>query len=121
MGLDVRTWLAEELVDILVIGGGYYYSKAATDWTQLTRDANVPLYICRYRSRGLEQDRAFVTWYRFCGADGIYCFNFNMPNDVSTIHEVGDPLRIASKDKHYVMSGSMVYGRGHVSVPGIIP
>ena len=122
MGLDARTWLDEGLIDMLVVGGGYnYYSKATADWAELTSPANVPLYIGRYHASSLERDRAFVTWYRSQGADGMYAFNFKMPKDLATIQEIGDPELDARRDKHYVMSGPMGYLRGHVSAPGIIP
>jgi len=123
MGLDVSTWLKEGLIDILVVGGDYnYYSIPATDWSKLTHKYDVPLYICTYRSRGLEQDRAFATYYRSCGADGVYTFNFKMPKDVPSIKEIGDFELIARKDKHYVMNASVPYAmRNHVCAPGLTP
>ena len=123
-GLDVRTWLKEGLIDILVVGGSYtYYSIATADWAKLAHSYDVPLYICTYRSRGLEQDRAFATYHRSQGADGIYTFNmFDFPKDLPSFREIGDPELIERKDKHYSMSGTIdSVDFGHVCAGGIVP
>ena len=71
MGLDVQTWLDEGLVDILVVGGTYnYYSVPTTQWVELAHQHDVSLYVCMYRSQGLERDRAHSAHHLRCGADG---------------------------------------------------
>jgi len=123
MGLDVETWLEERLIDVLVVGGDFdYYSIPIADWAELAHKHDVPLYVCMYRSRGLEQDRALATYHRSCGADGLYTFNFKMPGNLPSIREIGEPQLIATRDKHYVMNHSVLYvGRKHVSAPGLLP
>ena len=123
MGLDVRTYLEEGLIDILVVGGDYnYFSIPAKFWSDLARKHGVPFYPCTYRSRGDEQDRAFASWYHSRGADGIYTFNFKQPKDVLSIRDFGDPALIARKDKHYLMNKAATSGaRKHVTAPGLVP
>ena len=123
MGLDVRTYLKEGLIDILVVGGDYnYYSVPAKFWSALAHKHGVPFYPCTYRSRGDEQDRAFASWYRSQGADGIYTFNFKQPKDVLSLRDIGDPELIARTDKHYSMNASATSSaRKHVTAPGLVP
>ena len=123
MGLDVRTYLKEGLIDILVVGGDYnYFSIPAREWATLADEYKVPFYPCSYRSRGDEQDRAFTAYYRSCGADGIYTFNFKTPMDVLSMREIGSDELIARKDKHYQMTRSAnSLARNHVTAPGIVP
>ena len=61
-GLDVERWLKEGLIDLLVVGGTYGENRIpVADWTALARPYDVPVYPCKYRSSGPEQDRAVAS------------------------------------------------------------
>ena len=123
LGLDVETWLEEGLLDILVIGGHYTnYSIPLSEWSDLARNYDLPLYPCMYRSTGVEFDRAIATHYYNCGADGIYTFNIRLPAHLQPMKEIGDPDLIARKDKHYVMDHAQDGGvLGNGCAPGLLP
>jgi len=124
MGLDVPGWLAEGLIDILVVGGHYsQFAIPMEQWVALAHAHDVPVYGCFYRSRGIEQDRALAAHYHRSGVDGIYTFNmFNFPKETPTFSEVGDPALIARRDKHYVMPGRCEdFGTSHTCAVGPLP
>ena len=125
MGLDIKTWLEDGLIDILVVGGTYtYYSIPTTQWAQLAHQHQVPLYLCMYRPQGPERDRALATYHLQHGADGMYLFNWlRQPDEeLPTLREIGDLQTMTGKDKHYVMNGSVGgIGFGHVTAPGLVP
>lgn len=120
IGLDVRTWLKEGLIDLLVVGGDYnHYSIPVSEWAELSHQYGVPMYPCMYRSQGLERDRALAQHFYACGADGIYTFNFRFPNAVDSVNEIGDPQLIARRDKQYAMSGEG--NITHACAPPLLP
>ncbi len=105
-GIDVETWLNEGLIDLLVVGGSYGENRIpVSDWVELARPHDVPVYPCKYRSTSPEQDRAVATNFRTQGAAGVYTFNVKMPKDLQMISEIGEPDLIATMEKHYVFAG----------------
>lgn len=108
LGLDARTWIEEGLIDILVVGGTYsYYSIETEKWVAMAKSRNIPVYVCLYRPRGIERDRARTAYHMSRGAEGMYLFNWLRSPDKEkpSLQELGDMNIIADKDKHYVMSG----------------
>lgn len=122
VGLDLRTWLEEDLVDILIAGGGYApFTLPVADFTDVAHQYGVPVYPCINTgtaddvSGGAFQEcvRALATnWYR-AGADGVYLWNLGTPFEYKSgedliatrrryyacLHEIGDPQEFMGKDK----------------------
>jgi len=80
-GLDVETWLKENLVDRLLIGGGYTaFTNPAQEMVQLGHSHDVPVYPCI--NCGLkvfgsdEAMRGAASNILSAGADGIYLWNY---------------------------------------------
>ena len=106
MGLDLVTWLREDLVDLVIVG-----EVALAPWEETIRLAHrygVPVYPCIRRSiigeeRGsLESFRAqaLTAWKQ--GADGIYLFNLFPEEDHDRKYrELGDPNGLERLDKLY--------------------
>lgn len=106
MGLDLVTWLREDLVDLVIVG-----EVALAPWEETIRLAHrygIPVYPCIRRSmigeeRGsLESFRAqaLTAWKK--GADGIYLFNlFPDENHDQKYRELGDPNGLERLDKLY--------------------
>jgi len=126
IGLDVKTWLEDDLVDILIGGGGYSpFTIRISDFTQLADPYEVPVYPCINQgvAFGLAGSwtnftpvtRALAsTWYRE-GARGVYLWNLGTPFEYLTgdkleekrrkcyecLYEIGDPQVILRRDKYY--------------------
>lgn len=106
MGLDLVTWLQEDLVDLVIVG-----EVALAPWEETIRLAHrygVPVYPCIRRSmmgeeRGsLESFRAQALTAWKLGADGIYLFNlFPDENHDRKYRELGDPNGLERLDKLY--------------------
>ena len=85
VGIDVETWLREDLVDRLLVGGGYVpYTSLAEELVRLGHDHDVPVYPCiNCGLPELGSDAAFrgaasnIYW---AGADGIYLWNYQYRN-----------------------------------------
>ena len=81
IGLDVKTWLKENLVDRLLIGGGYTaFTNPAREMVHLGHCHDVPVYPCI--NCGLkvfgsdEAMRGAASNILSAGADGIYLWNY---------------------------------------------
>lgn len=84
MGLDVETWLKEDLVDLLALGGGYAPMAMAPqvrEMVKLGHHHNVQVYACISKS-GMKGEYSCVEAWRGAamnvwqaGADGVYTFN----------------------------------------------
>ena len=119
IGYDVETWLQEDLVDLLIGGGG-----AATDpaveverFQELCRPRGVPFYPgfdsglpdpwvgpeSADRKNRL-RTRAIAARHHRAGADGIYLFNWHSgakgPRP-EMMREIGDPAILEQQDKVY--------------------
>jgi len=108
MGLDVRQWLAEGLIDI-VSGGGYFKLEPWQDLATLGREYGVPVYAAFVRRRienasepegptALEvwRGEALMAWR--AGVNGIYTFNRFVPDD-PIFRELGDPALLETLDR----------------------
>jgi hypothetical protein len=123
IGLDLEGWLAEHLVDILVVGGytqlnPWEYSVAlghkfgvkvypSLDEPRLRDEAARKLRATPESYRG----RALTAWE--AGADGIYMFNFFDPQS-PLWRELGEPTVLRKRDRNYFAS---VLGVGAMPVP----
>ena len=89
IGIDIKSWLQEELVDVLAIGGGYItFDVPIAEMMDLAHKHSVPVYPCISQSglmqrppRGTSTNQSTEAWLGAAsrlwadGADGIYTFN----------------------------------------------
>ena len=97
VGLDVRQWLEERLVDI-VTGGGDFRTEPWEDLVAIGRKYDLPVYAGFDRRRiGYEhkvwRGEALSAWD--AGVDGIYLFNRFNPH-FPIFDELGDPALLRS-------------------------
>ncbi len=111
MGFDIERWMAEDLIDLMVVSGYFRINPWETS-VALGRKYGVPVYPCisesRIRDEAAKRLRASVECYRgramnawHAGMSGIYMFNFFNPNS-PLWSELGDPGALAKMDKVYV-------------------
>ena len=122
VGIDVEMWLREDLVDRLLIGGGYSpYTSPAEEMVRMAHDHDVPAYPCiNCSAPGVGSDTAMrgaasnVFW---TGADGIYLWNYHY-RDVpmlgygrpeqsayELLREIGSQTVLAYSDKAFGVEG----------------
>lgn len=138
VGLDLKAWLQEDLVDILIAGGGYApFTLPLKEFTQAAHQYKVPVHPCinlgtaQNVSKGafLECVRALaVNWYE-AGADGIYTWNLGSSFEFKTgkdlistrqsyyacLNEIGDPQMLKGKDKLFCVDGQVTRPYQHIS------
>jgi len=115
IGLDLRSWLKQDYLDMLIPGG--YFQINDWDYSiSLAREYGVKVYPSLDESRLKDQEansrRISTVGYRgraasalAAGADGIYFFNFNdtLPQ-VSLLREAGDPAKLLKLNRDYFAS-----------------
>jgi len=146
-GLDLKGWLDEDLVDILIAGGGYApFSLSAEEFVEAAHPHGVPVYPCVNQGmadslsdgRVLECVRGLASnWYRV-GVDGLYFWNLGTPFEYKTgddliearrrqyacLYEVGDPKVLTGKDKLFGADngeGAVMVYYAHISSPWPLP
>jgi len=123
IGLDLKRWLSEGLIDMLVVGGytklnrwdysvtlGHRYGVKVYPSLDEPRVRDVSARKLR-ESLETYRGRALNAWE--AGADGIYMFNFFDPHS-PLWGELGDPAILRTRDRNYFAS---VRGIGSVPVP----
>ena len=132
VGIDVKAWLAGNLLDILTTGGGYVpFTMPTRDFVELGHRHDVPVYPTisasglkdRFRTIKAWRGAAANAWHN--GADGIVLFN-TFPGVQGHPHftQLGDPeaLRRADKlfaiDNKKITEGDLVQG---IEQDGILP
>ena len=133
-GLDVETWMREDLVDLLVLGVRSFDADLGA-FRRIAGDKAIKLYPCiddhhasdGYQNPGIEVLRGVAAnWWRQ-GADGMYTFNFNHTEDAPyagqdwqshllAYREIGELETLREKDKTFV-----VQRRGGGHGPTVIP
>ena len=125
-GMDLRAWLEQDLIDILIAGGGYApYSMPIEALLDVADRCGVPVYPCVREfasvtgSTHAEGVRGLASnWYR-TGASGLYFWNLGTPFEYKSgqdltstrdecyacLNEVGDPEAIARLDKVFGVDG----------------
>ena len=128
IGLDLETWLKEDLVDILIAGGGYTpFTLPLAALTRAAREYGVQVYPCINAGIAMTlSDGAFMEttralamkWYHE-GADGVYLWNLATPflrmdgealrskreQLYACLTEIGDRQTILQRDKLYAADG----------------
>ena len=119
IGLDVQTWLKEDLVDILVLGGGYAPTAMAPSVREIAdfaRPYGVPVFPCISAS-GIDgdnqikrpDDRIVKLWRGAAmniwqaGASGVYIFNFCPQYRDERFGQIGSPKTLQGLDKIYAI------------------
>ena len=114
VGLDVRTWIQEGLVDILIAGGGFIpFDMPFDEFVRAARGTNCRVFggmeLLRFmtgRTPDLDVNRAIAMRFWKGGAEGLQLFNyFAQPTEWKQrfFKEIGDPERLAHLDKRYQM------------------
>jgi hypothetical protein len=116
MGLDVRTWLEEALVDMLVLGGGYAPMAMAPqvrEMVKLGHRHGIQVYPCISKS-GMKGEYDCVEAWRGAamniwqtGADGVYTFNLFPKEPDQRFSEMGSPETLKGLDKIYAVDNFM--------------
>jgi hypothetical protein len=123
IGLDLEKWLADGLIDLLIVSG---YTQL-NNWqysVELARRYGVKVYPSldepRVRDESARKLRASLATYRgralnawSADADGVYMFNFFDPHS-PLWRELGDPSALRQLDRNYFAS---VRGPGAMPVP----
>ena len=126
IGIDVKSWLEERLLDTMSLGGGYItFDLPVTELIGLGRQHDVPVFPCLSQSglmqrppRGASTKQRPEAWFGAAsrlwadGASGIYTFNlFPGPGteaDREYAHEVlttiGSPEKVQASTIQYAMS-----------------
>jgi len=131
LGLDIETWMKEDLIDVWV-ATGYFRLREWTDIVKTGHQYDIPVWASMSESRveprplhnspEAYRARAMNMWN--AGVDGIYLFNFDprggfwraerellqdphlqLPHKnphLQLLHELGDPETLATRDKMYV-------------------
>ena len=132
-GLDVETWVCEQLVDVLALGVRSFDVDLPA-FRRITAGTHVKLYPSiddhhasdGYKSPPIEVYRGMAANWWFQGADGIQTFNFNHAMDspfgglgkthLLAYQEIGSPETLRHKDKVFVVQR---HGGGHG--PSVVP
>lgn len=127
VGIDVEAWLREDLVDRLLIGGGYSpYTSPVEEMVRMAHDHDVPAYPCiNCSAPGVGPDarmRGAASNVFWTGADGIYLWNYHY-RDVpmlgygrpkqsayELLREIGSPTALAYRDKAFGVEGPEFVG-----------
>ena len=110
-GFDIRTWIAEDLVDILILGQGLTELPTLNEFRGLMPDRRLPIYPCvtpygnGYRLYPEEVVRANAANLWNDGADGLSTFNWFFYGDWrrSLFEQIADPSRLLGRDKQQVL------------------
>ena len=107
IGLDVETWLKEDLVDVLSAGSWVDFTMPMEATIDVAHRYDVPLYPVVKSFWKADMLKDLAVWRADAmnlftqGADGIYMFNVFDPT-LSLWWELGDPKQLAATDKTYV-------------------
>ena len=116
-GLDVKTWLDEGLIDILMAGRGYMPFCPTAEYVDAGHKAGCQVFATCNHRRIPEVTRALAAMQWEQGVDGLGVFNWyglnpTNPDPFETfrkqikdpvLNEIGDPECIARLDKRYVV------------------
>ncbi len=86
LGLDIRQWIDEYLVDVVVAGGGMIpFEMPIKEFVGLAKGTETLIYGCLEAYRPAVDEltlRAIATRYWDAGVDGLYLFNlYSMPQE----------------------------------------
>ena len=138
IGLDVETWIREDLIDIVVVGLGYApFSLPLDEFVDLAHQYGVKVYPCINRKAPQQVPEELVfegfrgvaaNWYA-TGADGVFFWNLGTPfvekigDDLvktrnryyAALPELGSPTTLGAKDKLFCLDDGLLSYYQHVS------
>jgi len=113
VGIDIKRWLKEGLLDLLTVGGGYIpFTEPLDEIISLAHEAGVPVYptISASGMRGPDGRYATVDAWRgaaanmwHAGADGIVAFNLFPAGPEPRFMDIGSPKTLAGRNKLFVI------------------
>ena len=101
VGMDIERWLAEGLIDMVIVGNGYVPFSVMTmrELIELGRRHRVPVYPRlnvntgdRLFWRHIEAWRGAAMNFWHCGGDGVYLFNAYDNKNIGDSHPLTQPL-----------------------------
>lgn len=108
LGLDIRQWIDEYLVDVVVGGGGFVpMDRSIKEFVELAKGTETLIYGCLEGYRPAVDEltlRAIAAKYWDAGVDGLYLFNFySMPQKwkQETLGRLIDRDCLSRLDKRY--------------------
>ena len=105
MGLDVETWIREELPDLVIAATprGFELSLPLEQYVEAVRDRSIPLLAQLGWHQPVKEARGAALNFWNQGADGIYLFNWYSRKDRrhESLREIGDPGLLRRRDKVY--------------------
>ena len=129
LGMDLKTWLDEDLADILIIGAGYVPMAMAPQLREMVEwghGYDVPVYGCISAS-GMKQEQAGIEAWRAAamniwhvGADGVYTFNYFPSSRELIFDQVGSVQTLKGLDKLYAIDSINIGTFGGYQTPGMV-
>ena len=134
MGLDLATWLQEDLVDIVIAGGGYApFTLPVSEFIQRCHPYDVPVYPC-IRGSG-EYALALASNWHHAGADGVYFWNLGTAFEYkqgdelvqirkqryAMLQSIGEASTRARQNKLFCVDGANSDNYLHMSSPTPLP
>ncbi len=107
IGLDVPRWIAQELVDIVVVGGGFIpFETPVGEFVEAARRTDCRVYGCIEATRYIDEKnlRALASRWWEDGASGIYLYNFYTMSakwNQRIYQQLSDPAALRCLDKRY--------------------
>ena len=104
-GLDVPTWIGQELIDIVVVGGGFIpYETPIDEFVAAAKGTRCLVYGCIEATRHIDNRylRGLADRWYADGADGIYLYNFYTMSaewNEQVYNELNDPAALQRLDK----------------------
>ena len=118
VGLDVPTWIANGLVDVVVVGGGFVsFGARYEEFVEAARGTDTQVYGCIESLRPTAQDeviRAVADRIWHAGVDGLYLFNYfsrSVEWKQRVLNEIASPENLVRRDKRYQIDHADRVGR----------
>lgn len=108
IGLDVETWIKEDLVDMVAAGGGFMpFEMPIKEFVEAAKNSKCRIYGSFEALRwALDEEVLYALAMRYwdAGVDGLYFFNyFNTPAQwkQKVIGKMADPVQLQKAPKRY--------------------
>lgn len=146
LGMDVEAWMANDLVDLIIAGGGYASSTLDVEhFVQTAHEHDVRVYPCINQKPWScapawcrEGNRALAARWHRAGADGIHFWNLATPFDpysvdtpeelsatrnrvYACLNDVGEVDTLEGRDKLYCVDSSVFIHYRHVTAEPPLP
>ena len=123
VGLDVAEWIADGLVDVVVVGGGFIpFETPVDEFAAAAEGTGIQVYGCIEALRPAVDERvirALASLFWKSGASDVYLYNFfTMAGDWNrrVLNQIADPEALARLDKRYEIDQTGPFypcGAGH--------